>query len=126
MDSKTKATAIGESVAKLHFEKLGYFTYTNTTGKSDFDLVISKDTELFGVEVKTVSVPKTRADGSIYYQVQLKSVRPNRSGNTIKYFDNTLVDFVAIVDMTDYTILVLDASKITQRTEMRVDKKDFI
>lgn len=119
MDDKTRAHILGESIAKLHFELKGYFVYTNSSGKAEFDLVISKDSFLYSVEVKSVSSIKQNTIGT-YFEVQLKSVRSNTTSNTIKKFDNTRSDFLCIVDISSSKILVLDTSSIPNTCAMKV------
>lgn len=119
MDEKTRSHIISESIAKLHFESLGYFVYTNSSGKAEFDLVLSKDSLLYSVEVKSVSSIKQNSLGS-YFDVQLKSVRANTSVNTIKRFDNSRSDYLCIVDVINYKILVLETSEVHNTCAMKV------
>ncbi len=125
MDSKTRSHILGESIAKLYFEINNYFVYTNNSGKAEFDLVISKDKELFSVEVKTVSVLKTSTIGE-YYEVQLKSVRSNTSENVIHKFNNSSIDYLVVVDVNTQKLAVFDASEITTTSTMRVYTEKFI
>ncbi len=85
---------------------------------------MSKDGKLFSAEVKSVSVIKTNTKGP-HYKVQLKSVRSNTTINNIHYFDNSNIDFLVIVDITDMTICVMNAKDIVSKTEMAVYKDQF-
>ena len=124
MDNKTNSHIVGESLAKLYFELQGYFVYTNSSGKAEFDLVLSKDGLLYSAEVKTVSVEKTSIKGT-YFDVQLKSVRSNTTENTIHYFDNSFIDYLCIVNITNNTILVLEASGIKVHGSIRIYSDRF-
>ena len=121
MDNKTKAHLLGETIAKLYFESNDYYVYTNSSGKSEYDLVLSKDNILYAVEVKTTT---TMRNGKA--EVQLKAVRSNKNGNVIKNFDNSILDFLVIVDIINYKILVLNAEDITVKCQLTVYEKDFI
>ena len=124
MDNKTNSHIVGESLAKLYFELQGYFVYTNSSGKAEFDLVLSKDGLLYSAEVKTVSVEKTSIKGT-YFDVQLKSVRSNTTENTIHNFDNSFIDYLCIVNITNNTILVLEASGIKVHGSIRIYSDRF-
>lgn len=124
MDSKTSSHILGESIAKLYFELNNYFVYTNSSGKAEFDLLLSKDGNLFSVEVKTVSVEKTSTKGS-FFEVQLKSVRSNKTSNSINKFDNSFVDYLAVVDIASCKIAVFDATEINNTGSMRVYSNRF-
>lgn len=119
MDNKTYATNVGETLAKLYFETKGFFVYTNSSGKSEFDLVLSKDKELFTVEVKTVSSIQESTKGE-YFEVQLKTVRSNKTENTIKHFNKTGLDYLVVINLLDLTIAVLDAEDIEAKNALRI------
>lgn len=124
MDNKTRAHILGESIAKLHFELKGYFVYTNSSGKAEFDLVVSKDSFLYSVEVKSVSSVKSNTRGE-FFEVQLKSVRSNKNANSIKKFDSSRTDFLCIVDILENKILVLDSTGIQNTCSMQVFRDTF-
>lgn len=124
MDSKTYATGVGETVAKLYFETKGYFVYSNSSGKSEFDLVLSKDKELYTVEVKTVSSLQESTKGA-YFEVQLKTVRSNKTENTIKSFNKAGLDYLVVVNLLDLTIVVLDAEEIEAKSSLRIYTSKF-
>lgn len=124
MDEKTTSHIIGETLTKLHFELLGYFVYTNSSGKSEFDLVLSKEGFLYSVEVKTVSVEKESTKGK-YFEAQLKSVRSNTSNNTIKHFDPTFIDYLVIVNIAHNTLIVYNPKEIEARSSLRIYTNNF-
>ena len=125
MDDKTRAHILGESIAKLYFELEGYFVYTNSSGKAEFDLIISKEGKCFTVEVKTVSSLKTSSLGD-YFEVQLKSVRANKTENVIHKFDNTNIDFLAVVNVLDNTIFVKEAKLVEAKGALRIYNNKFV
>lgn len=125
MDIKTTAHNIGETLAKLYFELDGYFVYTNSSGKSEFDMVLSKNGILKSVEVKTVSVEKFSTKGS-YYEVQLKSVRSNTTNNTIHKFDNTTIDFLVVVCLNTKKLKVFNAKDVKFTSSFRIYGEEFI
>lgn len=125
MDDKTMAHVLGETIAKLYFELKGYFVYTNSSGKAEFDLVISKDRELYSVEVKTVSALKTSTKGD-YFEVQLKSVRSNKTENTIHNFSNIGLDYLVVVDTATRRIAVFNALEIEAKSTMRIYDDKFM
>lgn len=124
MDNKTNAHIIGETLSKLYFELQGYFVYTNSSGKAEFDLVISKEGLLYSVEVKTVSSIKENTIGR-FFDVQLKSVRSNTTENTIHNFDNSFIDYLAVVDIINNKITVLNAVDIKVHGSLRIYENKF-
>ncbi len=79
-------------VAAYLIEK-GYDVFIELDGKSPFDLVAHKDGILERVEVKTT---KTRSKSNSGWEVQIKSIRPNRTKNRIVGFDNTKSDILCV------------------------------
>lgn len=125
MDSKTNSHILGESIAKLYFELNGYFTYTNSSGKAEFDILISKDSLVYTVEVKSCSSLKECSKGE-YFEVQIGSIRSNTSENTIHRLDMSFIDYLAIVNTLDNTILVLTPKEVgTKGRSIRVYRDQF-
>lgn len=125
MDNKTNAHILGETLAKLYFEVKGYFVYTNSSGKAEFDMVISKDGLVYTVEVKTVSCIKISAKGE-YFDIQLKSVRSNTTENIIYNFDNSFIDYLAVVDILTHKVIVISAAEIKVTGSLRVYRDKFM
>ena len=92
MDHKSWLGALVEAkvISKLIEGKFDVFP--QLSGKAPFDLVAHRDGYLLRVQVKGTS-SRTRY-GS--YQVQLKSVRSNRTRNRITHFDPSQYDILAI------------------------------
>lgn len=93
--------------------------------KQNFDFLLSKDSILYAVEVKTVSSLKQNSLGEDFFECQLKSVRSNTVENTVHHFDNSILDFLAIVNLVDKKVKVIKASEITAKSALRVYRKDF-
>lgn len=124
MDIKTNAHILGESLAKLYFELNGYFVYTNSSGKAEFDMLLSKDFKLFSVEVKTCSVLKKNTKGE-FFEVQLGKVRSNKTENVITKLSNNNLDYLVIVDLVHTKIKVIPAGEVTSGRSLRVYKEEF-
>ena len=92
MDDKTWLGALAESKVVASLVHARWDVFTPVGGKTPFDLVACRGATLLRVEVKGCGT--RRPNGG--FQVNLRSVRPNRTGNTIKYLDPAVSDVVAI------------------------------
>lgn len=92
MDDKTWLGALAEAkvLARLLEERWDVFTAAG--GKAPFDLVAWRGTSLLRIEVKGCAT--RRPNGG--FAVNLRSVRPNRTGNTIRFLSEATSDVVAI------------------------------
>jgi hypothetical protein len=92
MDDRTWVGALAEArvVAALVEERWDVFT--SCTGKSPFDLVIARSGSLLRVEVKGCATQ--RPNGG--YRVNLRSVRPNRTGNVVRRLSPDTSDVLAL------------------------------
>lgn len=120
MDIKTFGHQYSEAIVEAAFAKLGYFVYTNKSGKATSDLIV-EDSEgfLLRVEVKSSNFVKENSNGK-YIEIQLKSVRSNTTENTIRKFDNTDIDLLALVCTETSQLVILTASNITNTSSIRV------
>jgi hypothetical protein len=120
MDSKTFSHQYSEALVEAAFAKLGYFVYTNKSGKATCDLVV-EDSEgyLLRVEVKSSHTVKENHTGK-YIEVQLKSVRSNTTENTVKTFKNSSVDLLALVCTETSQLTILNSCNITNTSSIRV------
>lgn len=107
-----KKGSVGEIAAQLEFLKRGYEVYSPATDNTTFDFIVQKDGVLETVEVKTTTVRTPNLTG---WTVQLKSTRPNRSGNTIKMFDNTKMDYLCVYLEPIDKVIIMRASSIKAR-----------
>lgn len=90
---------LGQAIA--YFTELGWTVLLPLTDSQDYDLVVDNGVNLLKIQVKTTTF-KERNN----YLVSLTVKGGNRSYNTIKKFDKSLVDYVFIVtkDMERYLI----------------------
>lgn len=84
-------TGMGYAIA--YFSKLGWTVSIPITDSQDYDLVVDDGGNLLRVQVKT---SKFRTPHGIY-QVSLKTCGGNRSGQTIKKFDENSSDLLFIL-----------------------------
>jgi len=91
MDRKSWLGALAEAKVISKLVEGEFDVFPQLSGKAPFDLVAHKDGHLLRVQIKGTS-SQTRY-GS--YQVQLKSVRSNRTRNRIVHFDPSQYDVLA-------------------------------
>lgn len=106
---------LGELASQLEFAKMGYEVYTPAIDNTTFDFLVHKDGVIGRVEVKTTS---TRSKTNSGWSVQLKSVRPNRTENIIKTFDNTKVDYLCVYIQPLDKVIILLAREIDNKTSL--------
>lgn len=125
MDIKTFGHQYSEALIEAAFAKLGYFVYTNKSGKATSDLIV-EDQEgfLLRVEVKSSSTIHSNSYGN-YIDVQLRSVRSNKTTNIIHNFDTTGIDILAVVCTETSQIKLLNTINIDNKTSIRVYLKDM-
>ncbi|GAB5533879.1 MAG: hypothetical protein Rubg2KO_01280 [Rubricoccaceae bacterium] len=99
----------GEAAVLAHFIQQGYSCYTSFGGHGAFDMVLHReDTGLKTVEVKSTS--QRAASGN--YIVELKRIRTNGSGHTLRRFDASGVDYVAVWIQPENRVVVLAAADL--------------
>lgn len=96
---------IGESATVAYFVREGYEVFLPMFGNASCDLIVVKDGKISRVECKSTSV-KTPSGKWI---AQLRQVRPNRTGNTVKKFDANNSEFLAIYIVDEDRVVVLDS-----------------
>ncbi|AFB83913.1 hypothetical protein F404_gp056 [Vibrio phage pVp-1] len=108
---------IGEMKAKAYFAALGYYVFSDDSGNSPVDFLVMKDGIVKKVQVKSTR-GRNKADTG--WEVQLKSVRTNKTANKVKHFDNTAQDFLFVYfpEIDKYKLLI--SSEITQKAAMLV------
>lgn len=94
--------SFGLTSAIYNLTKLGYIVSIPIIDNQSYDLIADKDGTLNKVEVKTTGSKAPSGN----YTVQIKSVRSNKTVNTIKNFDKSLVDILYILtaENTNYII----------------------
>lgn len=100
--SKVTQGSAGLGAAIGYFCGIGVVVSLPLVDNQDYDLIIDEGGLLKKVQVKTTGVKAPSGN----YEVQLKSVRSNKSVNTIKYFDSSKVDYLFILcdDSSKYLI----------------------
>lgn len=88
--------------AIAYFSKMGYTVNIPITDSQDYDLIIDREGKLLRVQVKTTKF-KIR-DG--VYQVSLKTYGGNRSGQTIKNFNENGSDLLFVLTDEGTTYLI--------------------
>ena len=83
---------LGLSYAIAYLTKKGYNVSVPLVDNQSYDLVCEIDGDLKKVQVKS-----TRTKENSNYCVQLRSIRSNRTGNTIHKFDNNSCDYLLVV-----------------------------
>jgi hypothetical protein len=91
--------SIGLSAAIFHYSKLGYGICIPIVDNQDYDLVIESNGVFNTVQVKTTNVRNNSG-----FKVELRKIRPNRTGNRILGMGKFDILFVACGDGTCYSI----------------------
>lgn len=84
---------VGMGIAIGYFSIMGYTTSIPLTDSQDYDLVVDIDDKLYKVQVKTTTFKNSNGN----YRVNLRVFGGNRSGQTVKHFDNKVVDYLFVV-----------------------------
>lgn len=100
---------LGELRAIEEFIKIGFNIYTPLSGKEPYDFIACRKNELIKVQVKSTSC-KTKNNS---YQIGIKSVRSNRTTNTIKLFDPSQCDILAAYIQPLNKVCFIKASMVT-------------
>ena len=114
--------SIAKFKAATYFMELGYDVFMEMDGKSPFDLVLHKEGKLERVEVKST---RRRSKYETGWEVQIKKVRPNRTRNNIKPFDNSECDKLVIYVVPLDEILVYEAQDIKVKNTLTILDKDI-
>jgi len=114
MDDKTYIGSLGEARVIAELTRQRFHVFNQATGKAPFDLVAYKEGKLLRVSVKSVM----KKDKNGVYSVQLKSVRANRTGNTIHNFDNTSCDILAIYLLEDDEVVLMESTSIKAKSAL--------
>lgn len=116
--SKTTRQISDLSLARAiaYFSEAGCKISVPLTDNQEYDLIIDEKGSLKKVEIKTGSTEKNG-----FAVIYLKSIRPNRTTNIIRPFDNTKVDYL-FCD-TSKGIYVIPAKEIEAKSELRLTDK---
>jgi hypothetical protein len=116
MDARTRLGSLAEAKVLAKLIENEFDVYVQLSGKAPFDLVAHLNGQLFRVQVKG-SASKTRYG---VYQIQLKAVRANRTGNTIHCFDPACCDVLAVYIEPLDTVCFLRADEIRSRNQLNL------
>jgi hypothetical protein len=109
--------SIGLSFSIAYLTKKGYNVSVPLVDNQSYDLVCEVENELKKVQVKTT---KTKENSN--YCVQLRSIRSNRSGNTIHKFDSKSSDYLLVVtELGD--IYFIPTSVVESKSTLSLGKK---
>lgn len=86
--------SVGLGMAIAHFVSKGYVVSLPLNDNQPYDLIVDYDNALKKVSVKTT---RFKVKGQSPYTVELKSNRPNRTGNKVKKFDGKVVDLLFVL-----------------------------
>jgi hypothetical protein len=108
---------VGLSYAIAFLTKKGYNVSVPLVDNQSYDLVCEVDGNLKKVQVKS-----TRTLQNSNYCVQLRSIRANRSGNTIHKFDNNSCDYLLVVtELGD--IYFIPTTEVQSKSTLSLGKK---
>lgn len=109
--------SLGLTYAIAYLTKKGYTVSIPLIDNQNYDLVCDINGTLNKVQVKS-----TRYVQNGNYVVQLKSVRPNRTGNSIRHFNSNSVDYLlAVTEICD--IYFIPSSKIKSKNTLALGIK---
>lgn len=111
MDDKTLLGNLAEIKVASHLAERGYEIFWGVGGKTSCDLVVIKDNVASRVQVKGCSFKNGPS-----WQVELKSVRSNKTVNKIHNFDSSKCELLAIYIQPEDRVVVLDASLYNDKT----------
>lgn len=117
MDKKTYMSSVSEAKIVADLTVQDYDIFTQSSGKSPFDLIAHKDGKILRVQVKSCG----RKDSRGRFNVQLKSVRHNKTENKIIKFDPNSCDLLAIYLFEVDKICYLDPKNLKSLNEIRID-----
>lgn len=113
----TDAGRLGEAKILARLTELGWYPFIDVSGKCPVDIVAWKD----GV-TKTFQVKATAYQGQrgSKYVVQIGSIRPNRTGNTIKKFTVESCDYLAVYIIPEDRVVFVRSDSIVAGRQMTI------
>nr|WP_242021875.1 group I intron-associated PD-(D/E)XK endonuclease [Trichocoleus sp. FACHB-90] len=119
VDNKTWLGSLGESKVAAELSRHRFHVFTQTTGKAPFDLVAYKDGYLYRINVKTTQ----RLDKWGSWEVQIKSLRSNRTKNRIIPFDPQSCDVLAVYIEPLDKVCFLQVSEVSGKNSIALREK---
>lgn len=102
---------LGEAKVIPRLVELGWYPFTDISGKCPVDIIAWKDSRTVTLQVKYCNTVSSSGG----YQVSVGSIRPNRSGNAIHRFDGMSVDYIAAYLAGIDTICFVPAEEVPGR-----------
>ncbi|MFI3217618.1 MAG: group I intron-associated PD-(D/E)XK endonuclease [Methylococcales bacterium] len=122
MDSKTLNGQLAELSVLRRLVQEGWDVFTPFSGKTAHDIIAYRDSiGVITIQVKSTS--QVASSGS--YVVELKSVRSNKSINSIKKFNNKIQDVLAVYITTLDTVLFIVSDSITNTSAIRFSLEEI-
>lgn len=119
MDDKTWLGALAEAKVTARLLHDRWEVFTSASGKAPFDLVAVRGEQVLRVEVKGCAT--RRPNGG--FAVSLRSVRSNRTGNSVRYLSPRVSDVVAIYLEPIDAVCFSATSQLSGRTTITLHEK---
>lgn len=108
---------MAEAVAIADFVGRGFDVYAPAFGNATCDFIVqAPDGSLKRVEVKSTSTLLKSGK----YQVQLRSVRSNKTKSVVKKFDSSKCDYLVVYIVPERSLVILDAKDFDGRSTIDV------
>lgn len=113
---------LGEVKAMTALTQMGWYPFTDISGKCPVDIIAWKDgmTKTFQVKSTAFIAPSGN------YQVSIKSSRPNKTKNITKKFDPNVVDYLAVYITPKDQVYFIPAQDVKTGTSLTLDKQHDI
>lgn len=109
---------VGLGAAIHYFVANGYKVCIPLNDNQNYDLVVDRDGALLKVQVKTTK--RKAASGN--YMVELRAIRPNKTENIIRPFDNKDVDLLFMLQ-EDGKRYLIPSEKIEVKSALTLDDR---
>ena len=109
--------SLGKAKVICKFLEEDYDVFTELDGKSPFDLVVHKNNVLSRVEIKTT---ETRNKNDTGWSVQIKKVRPNKTGNKIVNFSPEQCDILAVYIRPIDKVVLINSLEVKTKSELLI------
>ncbi len=111
----------GEQKLILELIKNNFDVFSSISGKSKVDIVAIKDNIVFRFQVKSCNYINKYGT----YEIQLKSVRPNRTENVIHKFDGLSCDILAVYCIFHDTLQYFTCLELDNRSQLNINPENF-
>ena len=104
----TDAGRLGEVKILSRLTELGWYPFVDISGKCPVDIIAWKNGKTKTFQVKATAYTGTGTK----FLVQIGSIRPNRTGNTIKKFDSAGCDYLAVYIIPEDRVVFIASETI--------------